>query len=159
LPAELIDGVAIARDIRQRVAADTVALIRRGVRPGLAVILVGEDPASRAYVRSKGIASEEAGIYSSTIRLPADTAQSELLSRIEDGVRASLGSLRGLRRLPLAPLQSERRMACWRQARSSYCLRWRMPAVYDGNETLEARKREQWNRCHRVQCLPSVTPR
>ena len=80
----MIDGVAIARDIRQRVAADTAALIRRGVRPGLAVILVGEDPASRAYVRSKGIASEEAGIYSSTIRLPADTAQSELLSRIDD---------------------------------------------------------------------------
>lgn len=84
MPAELIDGVAIARDIRQRVAADTAALIRRGVRPGLAVILVGEDPASRAYVRSKGVASEEAGIYSSTIRLPADTPRSELLARIDD---------------------------------------------------------------------------
>ena len=84
MPAELIDGVAIAREIRQRVAADTAALVARGVRPGLAVILVGEDPASRAYVRSKGVATEEAGIHSSTIRLPADTGQSELLSRIDD---------------------------------------------------------------------------
>lgn len=84
MPAELIDGVAIAREIRQRVAADTSALVARGVRPGLAVILVGEDPASRAYVRSKGIASEEAGIYSSTIRLPADTTQADLLSRIDE---------------------------------------------------------------------------
>jgi methylenetetrahydrofolate dehydrogenase (NADP+)/methenyltetrahydrofolate cyclohydrolase len=84
LPAELIDGVAIARDIRQRVAQETAALVARGVRPGLAVILVGQDPASRAYVRSKGIASEEAGIYSSTIRLPADTTQAELLARIDE---------------------------------------------------------------------------
>ncbi|HEY4955953.1 MAG TPA: bifunctional 5,10-methylenetetrahydrofolate dehydrogenase/5,10-methenyltetrahydrofolate cyclohydrolase [Gemmatimonadaceae bacterium] len=83
MPAELIDGVAIARDVRQRVASETAALVARGVRPGLAVILVGEDPASRAYVRSKGAASEEAGIYSSTIRLPADTQEAELLSRID----------------------------------------------------------------------------
>ena len=84
MPAELIDGVAIARELRQRVAADTAALVARGVRPGLVVILVGEDPASRAYVRSKGIASEEAGIYSATIRLPADTTQADLLSRIDE---------------------------------------------------------------------------
>ena len=83
MPAELIDGVAIARNVRERVARETAALKSRGVTPGLAVILVGDDPASATYVRSKGAASEEAGIYSSTIRLPAETTQDELLSRID----------------------------------------------------------------------------
>jgi methylenetetrahydrofolate dehydrogenase (NADP+)/methenyltetrahydrofolate cyclohydrolase len=84
LPAELIDGVAIARDIRRRVAEETAGLVARGVRPGLAVILVGEDPASRAYVKSKGTASEEAGIYSLTIRLPSTASEDELLSRVDE---------------------------------------------------------------------------
>jgi methylenetetrahydrofolate dehydrogenase (NADP+)/methenyltetrahydrofolate cyclohydrolase len=84
LPAELIDGVAIARSVRDRVARDTAALKARGVTPGLAAILVGDDPASATYVRSKGSASEEAGIHSSTIRLPADTTQTELLAHIDE---------------------------------------------------------------------------
>ncbi len=83
MPAELIDGVAIARGIRQRVASETADLVARGVRPGLTVILVGDDPASAAYVRSKGIASEEAGIQSSTVRLPVSTTEADLLSRID----------------------------------------------------------------------------
>ena len=79
MPAELIDGVAIARSIREEAARDAALLTERGVRPGLAVVLVGEDPASTVYVRSKGKACDEAGIHSVTVRLPAVSSQSELL--------------------------------------------------------------------------------
>ncbi len=80
MPADLIDGVSIAREIRQEVAERAAYLIERGTRPGLAVLLVGEDPASAVYVRSKGRACEEAGMHSVTIRLPATTTQEELLA-------------------------------------------------------------------------------
>ncbi len=83
MPAELIDGVAISKDIRAEVARDAAELIARGVRPGLAVVLVGEDPASAVYVRSKGRASEEAGMHSVTIRLPATTSQEQLLAQVD----------------------------------------------------------------------------
>jgi methylenetetrahydrofolate dehydrogenase (NADP+) / methenyltetrahydrofolate cyclohydrolase len=83
LPAELIDGVAIAKAIRAEVARDAGALIARGRTPGLAVILVGEDPASAVYVRAKGKACEEAGMHSVTIRLPATTTQDELLAHVD----------------------------------------------------------------------------
>jgi methylenetetrahydrofolate dehydrogenase (NADP+) / methenyltetrahydrofolate cyclohydrolase len=83
LPAELIDGAGIAREIRRKLSEDVAALVARGVRPGLTVILVGDDPASAAYVRAKGKASEEVGILSSTIRLPASTEQVELLRRVD----------------------------------------------------------------------------
>jgi len=83
LPAELIDGVAIAREVRADVARDTARLIARGVRPGIAVVLVGENPASAVYVRSKGRASEEAGMHSVTIRLPADTTHEDLIAHVD----------------------------------------------------------------------------
>jgi methylenetetrahydrofolate dehydrogenase (NADP+) / methenyltetrahydrofolate cyclohydrolase len=83
LPAELIDGVAIARQIRDEVACDVVRLAQRGIVPGLTVVLVGDDPASAVYVRSKGKATEEAGMRSATIRLPADTAHAQLLAHID----------------------------------------------------------------------------
>jgi methylenetetrahydrofolate dehydrogenase (NADP+)/methenyltetrahydrofolate cyclohydrolase len=83
LPAELIDGAAIAREIRDEVARETAALVARGVRPGLAVILVGDDPASAVYVQSKGKACEEAGMHSVTIRLPASTTEGELLAHVD----------------------------------------------------------------------------
>ena len=82
MPAELIDGVEIARSIREEAARETAQLVERGVRPGLAVVLVGEDPASTVYVRSKGRACDEAGIHSVTLRLPASTSQSELLDAV-----------------------------------------------------------------------------
>jgi methylenetetrahydrofolate dehydrogenase (NADP+) / methenyltetrahydrofolate cyclohydrolase len=84
LPAELIDGVAIARGIRQRVAGEVADVTARGVTPGLTVVLVGDNPASASYVRSKGTAAEEAGIYSTTMRLPASTSQSDLLSCVDE---------------------------------------------------------------------------
>ena len=83
MPAELIDGRAIAKKIRADVAERVKKLAAHGVKPGLAVVLVGDDPASAVYVGAKGKATEEAGMYSQTIRLPADTAQSELLARVD----------------------------------------------------------------------------
>jgi len=83
LPAELIDGVSIARRIRDEVACDVQRLAQRGIVPGLTVVLVGDDPASAVYVRSKGKATEEAGMRSVTIRLPADTSQADLLAHVD----------------------------------------------------------------------------
>jgi methylenetetrahydrofolate dehydrogenase (NADP+)/methenyltetrahydrofolate cyclohydrolase len=82
LPAELIDGAGVAREIRGEIATQVRELIARGVRPGLAVVLVGEDPASAVYVRMKGKACEEAGMHSVTIRLDANTTQVELLGQV-----------------------------------------------------------------------------
>lgn len=73
----------MARLIRDEVTAEAAELIARGIRPGLAVVLVGEDPASQVYVRSKGKACEEAGMHSETIRLPAETSEAELLAVID----------------------------------------------------------------------------
>ena len=84
MPAELIDGVAIARSVREQVARDVERLAATGLRPGLAVVLVGDDPASAVYVRSKGKACEEAGMHSVTIRLPAETSQRELIAQVDD---------------------------------------------------------------------------
>jgi len=83
LPAELIDGRAISKKIRAEAAERVKELVARGVKPGLAVVLVGDDPASSVYVSAKGRATEEAGMYSLTMRLEADTSQSELIARVE----------------------------------------------------------------------------
>lgn len=82
--ARIIDGKPFAAAVRQRVA-DGVAVLKasHGVTPGLAVILVGEDPASQVYVRSKGKATIEAGMNSFDHRLPADTPTEELLALID----------------------------------------------------------------------------
>ncbi len=81
--AELIDGKAIAADVRADVAREVAALRARGVVPGLMVVLVGEDIASATYVGAKEKASREAGMTGGTIRLPADTTQAALLTLIE----------------------------------------------------------------------------
>jgi methylenetetrahydrofolate dehydrogenase (NADP+)/methenyltetrahydrofolate cyclohydrolase len=81
--ARVLDGAAIARAIRDEVARDVAELKRRGVEPGLAVVIVGDDPASRAYVKSKGDACREAGMHSETVRLPADTTEAELLAEVD----------------------------------------------------------------------------
>ena len=93
--ARLIDGTAVARAIRDEVARDTRELVARGVTPGLAVILVGDDPASAVYVRSKGRACEESGMHSVTIRLPATTTHDELVAHVDalNGDRAIHGIL------------------------------------------------------------------
>jgi methylenetetrahydrofolate dehydrogenase (NADP+)/methenyltetrahydrofolate cyclohydrolase len=81
--ARLLDGVAIGREIRAEVAATVKQLQAEGITPGLAVVLVGENPASQVYVRSKGKACEEAGMHSVTVRLPPDTSEAELLATID----------------------------------------------------------------------------
>ncbi|MFN3610467.1 bifunctional methylenetetrahydrofolate dehydrogenase/methenyltetrahydrofolate cyclohydrolase FolD [Tepidimonas sp.] len=82
MTAQLIDGVALARHWRQRVAERAAALAARGHRPGLAVILVGDDPASQVYVRNKVKACGEAGIHSVLETYPASLTEDELLARI-----------------------------------------------------------------------------
>ncbi|WP_321391791.1 bifunctional methylenetetrahydrofolate dehydrogenase/methenyltetrahydrofolate cyclohydrolase FolD [uncultured Desulfuromusa sp.] len=80
--ADIIDGKAIAAEMRQNIAADAKTLIGQGVTPGLAVVLVGEDPASRVYVSMKEKACAAAGIYSVEHKLPAETSEADLLKLI-----------------------------------------------------------------------------
>ena len=82
MTAKIIDGAALARQIRSDVAQRAATLTAAGVRPGLAVILVGEDPASSVYVRNKVKDCEEAGFHSILDRLPADTSEPALLERV-----------------------------------------------------------------------------
>lgn len=81
--AKIISGTALAAQIRERVAKEAAELREQGVVPGLAVILVGEDPASSVYVRNKVAACEKAGIRSVHEILPADTSEEDLLARID----------------------------------------------------------------------------
>ena len=79
-----IDGKAIAAAVRQEVRAEAEELTRQGMTPGLAVIVVGDDPASRVYVNNKKKACAEAGIRSEEFALPADTTQEQLLAVVEE---------------------------------------------------------------------------
>jgi methylenetetrahydrofolate dehydrogenase (NADP+)/methenyltetrahydrofolate cyclohydrolase len=81
--ARILDGTAIAREIRDEVTREVADLAGRGIRPGLAVVIVGDDPASQVYVKSKGQACLEAGMHSETVRLPADTSEADLLSVVD----------------------------------------------------------------------------
>jgi methylenetetrahydrofolate dehydrogenase (NADP+)/methenyltetrahydrofolate cyclohydrolase len=86
-----LDGTALAKEIRAEVAQGVAEMREKHqVTPGLAAVLVGDDPASAIYVRNKGRACQEAGIFSETFRMPADTSQSqisELLNRLNDDPR------------------------------------------------------------------------
>ena len=82
--AQRIDGKAIAAALRSEIAAETAALKEQGITPGLAVILVGDDPASQTYVRNKQKACTEVGFYGEQINLPADTTQEQLLAVVEE---------------------------------------------------------------------------
>ena len=81
--AQIIDGKITAERLRAEVAQEVAALkAQHGLQPGLAVVLVGEDPASQVYVRSKGEHSKAAGMYSVTHRLSADVSQDDLLALV-----------------------------------------------------------------------------
>ena len=84
MSAQLLDGKLMSDELRARIAERVAALKEKGVTPGLAVILVGEDPASQIYVRNKEKGCEQVGMHSVAIRLPAETTQEEL----EDHIRA-----------------------------------------------------------------------
>ncbi|MDI6844408.1 MAG: bifunctional methylenetetrahydrofolate dehydrogenase/methenyltetrahydrofolate cyclohydrolase FolD [Anaerosomatales bacterium] len=79
----IIDGKKVAADVKERVKERVAALKDRGVEPGLAVVLVGDDPASRSYVDMKERDCEQVGIRSIDVRLPADTPQDELEALID----------------------------------------------------------------------------
>jgi methylenetetrahydrofolate dehydrogenase (NADP+)/methenyltetrahydrofolate cyclohydrolase len=82
MSARILDGTVIAQTIRSEVAAEVQRLSASGRKPGLAAVLVGDNPASAVYVRSKGKACEEAGMHSVTLRLPASTTEDELLETV-----------------------------------------------------------------------------
>ena len=83
--ATIIDGKAVALEVRQDVAARVARLTAAtGVKPGLAVVLVGEDPASDVYVRSKGKATREAGMESFEFRMPASSTAEEVLAKVAE---------------------------------------------------------------------------
>lgn len=80
--AEIIDGKAIAAKLREKIKSDTAELAGQGVTPGLAVVLVGEDPASRVYVSMKEKACADCGIFSDEYKLSAETSEEDLLALI-----------------------------------------------------------------------------
>ena len=80
--AKLIDGKAVSASVRAQVAQEVQELKSKGLHPGLAVVIVGDDPASRTYVNNKKKACAETGIYSEEYALPATTTQEELLSLV-----------------------------------------------------------------------------
>src|SRR6202790_553496 len=84
MSARILDGTRIANDIRTEGAAEVKAMAAAGVRPGLAVILVGHNPASEIYVRGKVKASQEVGIYSEQHTPPESSSTGEMLTLIED---------------------------------------------------------------------------
>ncbi|GKY88679.1 bifunctional methylenetetrahydrofolate dehydrogenase/methenyltetrahydrofolate cyclohydrolase FolD [Sinisalibacter aestuarii] len=84
MTAKIIDGKAFAADVRARVAEQVAAMkAAHGITPGLAVVLVGEDPASQVYVRSKGEKTREVGMNSFEYKLPADVPEAELYALID----------------------------------------------------------------------------
>jgi methylenetetrahydrofolate dehydrogenase (NADP+) / methenyltetrahydrofolate cyclohydrolase len=84
MPARMLDGTKIASDIRGEVAAEVKTMAGAGVRPGLAVVLVGHNPASEIYVRGKVKACEEVGVYSEQHTPPDTATTAELLALVED---------------------------------------------------------------------------
>jgi len=83
MTAQIIDGKQVAADMRAELKAETARLKKQGIVPGLGVILVGEDPASKSYVTAKEQACEEIGIYSDDNRLAADTSQEDLMALVK----------------------------------------------------------------------------
>ena len=84
MPAQILDGKIMSESLRQEIARRTALLKEsRGITPGLAVILAGNDPASEIYVRNKGNGCREVGMYSETVTLPADVSQERLEAEID----------------------------------------------------------------------------
>jgi len=83
MSATIIDGKAFAAEVRGKVAEHVAELAKKGIKPGLAVVLVGEDPASQVYVRSKGKQTVEAGMESFEHKLDASTSEADLLALVE----------------------------------------------------------------------------
>ena len=109
MTAQLIDGNALSKQLRADVSARVTALKARGITPGLAVILVGDNPASQVYVRNKVKACEETGMHSVLESWPATMTEAELLARVEQ--MNSDPSIHGiLVQLPLPPHMNAQRV-------------------------------------------------
>jgi len=83
MPAQIIDGKAVAKNLRAKIKNKVSKIKEKGIVPGLAVVLVGEDPASQIYVNNKAKACQECGIKSEVFKMPATTSEEELLRVIE----------------------------------------------------------------------------
>ena len=81
--AKIIDGKQISKEVRAEIAAECAELREKGIVPGLAVVIVGTDPASQVYVRNKKKACEEVGFHSEVYELPGETTEAELLALVE----------------------------------------------------------------------------
>ena len=100
MTTQIIDGKAVAQRIRAQVKEEVAQLAAHGIVPGLAVVIVGDDPASKTYVRNKKKACAEVGIYSEEHALPGDTTQAELLALVDQlNARADIHGI--LVQLPL----------------------------------------------------------
>jgi methylenetetrahydrofolate dehydrogenase (NADP+)/methenyltetrahydrofolate cyclohydrolase len=109
MPARILDGTKIAHDIRREVAADVTSMATAGVRPGLAVILAGHNPASEIYVRGKIKACEEVGIYSEQLTPPETATTTELLALVNElNRRDEIDGI--LVQLPLPPQVDSKRV-------------------------------------------------
>lgn len=109
MSAHIIDGKARAAALRAELKSTAAELAARGVQPGLAVVIVGEDPASRTYVRHKIRACEEAGVFSQTFELPADCPEEAVLARVRE-LNADPRIHGVLVQLPLPPHINEARV-------------------------------------------------
>lgn len=109
MAAQIIDGKQIALELRQEMAKEASALKAKGIEPGLAVVIVGDDPASKVYVGQKEKACQELGIYSEKHALPAETTEEELLGLVNKLNRD--GKIHGiLVQLPLPEHINEKRV-------------------------------------------------
>ena len=136
--AQIIDGKATAERLRAEVAAEVAILkAEHGLQPGLAVVLVGDDPASQVYVRSKGEHSKAAGMHSVTHRLPADASQADLLAMVDQlnrdpaihGILVQLPLPKGLTRRPSSKpsIRPRMSMVCMSSTPGAWlkdCRRW-----------------------------------
>ncbi|MBM2827171.1 MAG: folD, partial [Dehalococcoidia bacterium] len=85
MPAQILDGNKIAAQVRAEVAEGVARLKeKRGITPGLSVILVGENPASHVYVRNKARAAQEVGINAATIALPKEASEAEIIDKVQE---------------------------------------------------------------------------
>ena len=80
----LLNGKELAQKLQQEMTQEVTELKEKGLQPGLAVILVGEDPASQVYVRNKERAANNIGMYSVVYRLPETTSEADLIAKIEE---------------------------------------------------------------------------
>src|SRR5215216_4928044 len=84
MTAKMLDGTTVAKSIKEEVASQVASYAKQGLRPGLAAVLVGNDPASQIYVSNKVKTCEQLGLYSEKIELPETTTTAELLSLVRD---------------------------------------------------------------------------